>query len=927
MKKPFKISLALTLAFILGLSLFNCREENPGKISPKLVQWIKNDYTRELKKVGLKPEQLLIYSVGQSHIDAAWLWRWRQTRDYKCPKTFANALKNSRRFPGFSFHQSSPQYYQWIKDTRPDLFREIQEAEKDGRWVLVGGMWVEPDCNMPEGESLVRQQLYGQRFFLQNFGHISDVAWIPDSFGFNWNLPQFLAKAGQKYLWTYKPALNDYNIFPFHIFFWQAPDGSRIQTYICPTPGKKNYFKDSEFRPPRRKDYLLAPLGDLSQRVGKGFRDTRLLLKPGERLVAGYLTAPEQISDKLSQDLIPVMGTFYGAGDGGNGPKDFEIERQLALQELGFGKLATAPRLFAAFDQYSDRLPTWNDELYLDFHQGVLTTQEWIKRANRKAEANLRTAEAASSLAFLLGGRYPMSDLVRAWKLALFNQFHDILPGSSIPEVYADARVQYRQIQGLTEAALNSSLVYLADNVESRTSLPGAEPILVFNPLGWERRDPVGMKVTPGEFQVFNPQGAELASQVSTSPEGGTFLSFIPDTLPALGWKIFLVKRGQSSRLQGPLASESADAVTLENELVRIAVSKKNGLLISLYDKSSDRELISKPSNRILAFQDRPEKYSAWNLAADYQAHPVPVPESCSVKIDSQGPVFSRVLVERRAGPSSFKQWITVSAGSPLVEFLTWTDLRWKETLVKLEFNTTVVTDKVAAEIPYAVIERSTHPTIPWDKARTEMPVGKWADLSNNDFGVALLNFGKHGLSLTEDGKGFRMSIIKNAKYPAAAGAAREVNPLEKIIAFPQTDAGEHWAHLALYPHQGGWREGKVSQAAYNYNTPAAAVFTSPHSGKLPAQAGWFSLESDSAYIAQVKKAEDDGSIIIRIVEGEGRDISATLQVNPALKIVAAAETDLLELNPKPLNAAANSVTISVGHFEIKTVKLSLSLK
>jgi len=927
MKNRLKIFLAFSLAFAFGLCLLKCAEENPAEPGPKLTEWIKNDYTRELKKVGLKPEQLFIYSIGQSHIDAAWLWRWRQTRDDKCPKTFRNALENGKLFPGFSFHQSSPQYYQWIKETRPGLFQQIQQAEKDGAWVLVGGMWVEPDCNLPEGESLVRQQLYGQRFFLQNFGHISEVAWIPDSFGFNWNLPQFLARAGQKYLWTYKVALNDYNLFPFHLFFWQGPDGSRIQTYICPTPGARNYFKFSEFRNPRRKNYLLAPVGDLSKRVGRGFRDTRLLLKPGEELIAGYLTPPKKIGNKLSQDLIPVTGTFYGAGDGGNGPKEFEIKRQLALQELGFGKLAAAPRLFAAFEKYSGRLPTWNDELYLDFHQGVMTTQEWIKRANRKAEADLRTAEAASSLAFLFGGPYPAAELVQAWKLALFNQFHDILPGTSIPEVFQDARADYLEIQRLTDSAIKSSLNGLADKIESRSPVPGLAPILVFNPLGWERKDPVKLAVAPGEYQIFNSMGAELAGQVSESPEGGTYLYFLPEALPALGWKIFFIKRGQAGRLRGPRVSESADAIALENDLVKIAVSKKNGLLISLYDKILDRELISKPSNRILAFKDRPEEYSAWNLAADYAAHPIPVPESCLVKIDGQGPVFARLLVERTAGPTRFKHWITVSAGSPMVEFLTWTDLGWKETLVKVEFNTVIETDKVAAEIPYAVIERSTHPRTAWDQARSEMPIGKWADLSNQDFGVALLNFGKHGLSLTGDGKGFRMSIIKNAKYHTAAWEAREVNPLEKIIGFPQTDAGEHWAHLALYPHPGGWQEGKVYKAAYQYNTPAVAISAQAHSGALPAEASLFSLVSDSAYIAQVKKAEDDDSIVIRIVEGEGKDTGATLQVNPAFKIVAAAETDLLELNPKPLNAGQNSVILSVGHFEIKTIKLSLSAK
>ena len=302
-------------------------------------------------------------------------------------------------------------------------------------------------------------------------------------------------------------------------------------------------------------------------------------------------------------------------------------------------------------------------------------------------------------------------------------------------------------------------------------------------------------------------------------------------------------------------------------------------------------------------------------------------PEVTAVKVVSQGPLFVRVLVERKDFPTMFRQWLTLSAGSPLLDIVTYTDDHWKETLVKVEFNTVVETDKVAAEIPYAVIERSTHPTVSWDQARNEMPVEKWTDLSNKDFGISLLNFGKYGFSLNPAGNGWRMTIIKTARYPTPSPEAVGVGILAWFLPNPDTDQGEHWAHLALLPHAGGWQQAKVYKAAYEYNTPAVVIPASAHAGKLPASASLFSLTSDSAYIAQVKKAEDDNGIIVRIVEGEGKDTSATLQVNPAFKIVSAAETNLIELDPKPLPVSQGAVSFPIGHFEIRTIKLALSAK
>jgi len=921
---------ALVFCIGLGLSVFSKASESKeeGGVGKGTMSYIKRTYLSNLKAAGFKPSELEVYSIGQSHIDAAWRWRLSQTRNLKCPSTFGKALKHIDQYPTFNYHQSAPQYYEWVKEVDPAMFQKVVQAEKEGRWSLVGGMWIEPDCNMPEGESFARQQLYGQRFFLENFGHISEIAWLLDSFGYNWNLPQFAAKAGQKYMWTSKLTWNAHNIFPFHLFWWQAPDGSKVLTHVCPIVPVPEWFPFQELTAFSGNNYALAPGGDIGGvPLTAGYKQTRYLLKPGEQLTASYLTTPEEITSHLSKDFMPVIGAFYGYGDGGNGPLGFEIREQLALEKLGYAKIGTALELFHAFDNYADRAPTWNDEMYLEYHQGVMTTHEWIKRANRKAEAVLRTAEAASSTAFLFGAQYPMTELVKLWKITLLNQFHDILPGSSIPEVYKDARAQHKQIQDEAGKLVSNSLEFLAEKIDTTPPRENLGPILVFNPLGWDRTDAVKMPVKDqGPYIVYNQDWKELPTQTAADEEGKLCLYFLPDPVPGLGWKTFFLGAGYASGITPrPLVTETSAAINLENELVSVSVDKKTGLLTSLYDKRLRKEFIKRPSFKILAFTDIAKVYTAWNIADDYEKMPVPVPEVTSIKLDSQGAVFARILIERKGDPTSFKQWITLFSNSPLVQMITKTDMHWHMTLVKIEFNTTVRTEKVAADIPYAVIERSTHPKVAWDAARTEMPCQKWADLSNDQEGIALVNFGKYGFSLNQDGAGFRMSIIKAAKYPKPIPNARKVNTVFDFIPTLDTDQGEHWAHLALLPHPKNWREAQVYRAGYEFNTPMAVCSAPVHKGELPPASGILSLDSPSAYIADLKKAEDDDSLVVRVVESAGKDTSAVLKAEKPFKVLDAAETDLIELNPRPLNHDRQSVSFPVGHFEIKTIKLKLA--
>ena len=596
-----KIFLALAVILAITPVLAGAAEKPDGKVDAAKVARVKAQYEAQLKANGFKPGDLQVYSIGKSHIDLAWKWRKEQTRDEKCPATFRNAINHSLQFPGFSYTQSSVQYYEWAKEVDPQLFSEMQKAEKDGRWHLAGGMWNEPDGNMPEGESFARQFLYGQRFFLENFGHTTDICWMEDSFGYNWNLPQFAAKGGEKYMFTAKPTWNGHNIFPFHLFQWQAPDGSQVLTHITSTVGgSASLFPTSEIALYGRDDYVLSDLSVVNGRFFLGkYRQTRYLLKQGASLVANYLTSPDQIKAVLTKEMMPVMAIFYGTGDGGHGPLVKEIENQVALQQLGYAKLSGPDELFSAFEKYANRIPVWNDEMYLEYHQGVTTTHEWVKRMNRGSEALMRTAESVASAAFLFGADYPKDKITQTWEIILLNQFHDILPGSAIAEVYQDSAVDFAKVAKDGNEVIDSAMGSLADKIDTHAPASGLEPLVVFNPLGWDRTDMVKVAVPANaQYRVFDAAGQELLSQVAATEEGGNALYFKPGVLPGLGWKTVFLKSSDACSLPGPVVKDGADKIEIANDLVSIVIDKKSGLLLSLYDQGLKKESSKAPATK-----------------------------------------------------------------------------------------------------------------------------------------------------------------------------------------------------------------------------------------------------------------------------------------------------------------------------------------
>ena len=866
------------------------------------------DYPLLVGLAGFSPARLDNHSIGQSHIDAAWRWRIAQTHT-KVYHTFSQAVDKMERHPGFVFSQSQPALYEWMLDEHPDLFAEIQAMEKKGQWEITGGMWVEPDCNMPDGESFVRQFLLGQRFYIEHFRHPATVAWIPDSFGYNRNLPQFISGSQAKYLWAKKLTTNFDTVFPFQNFRWRAPDGSEILANNGSSVGYPLSF----------------PLLETTM-----FKPGRYLLKPGAQTVFDYATSPQAIKSALSRDWTFEIPIYYGVGDGGMGPQEREVVFQEKMISKKYSRFSTSLEFFKDLEKYLDRLPVWDDEMYLERHRGVQTTHSWIKRANRLSEQMLRTAETLRAIESLYGISYPYQALKDIWKIVCINQFHDILPGSSIPEVYEDAKKDYDLVRASGLAITRAGLEELARLATVNPPAPNLQAVLVFNPLAWTRSGLVKLELPDQKrFQVIDKNGGELVSQVIFE-NGKSILAFRAEDVPAVGYKTCFLKpvpETDAGKASGDLKiSDSREKITLENEYLAVAIDKKQGWIISLVDKQSGKELIDGSANKLLAFFDRHKVHRAWNIDPDYYKHPIPLPAASEVKISQQGPLMVEAQVRREYQDdeaTTFDQRVRLVAGDPVVYLEMDSDFHIQNALVKIEFNTVLNGATVAADGPYLVVERPTHPQTPAARARWEMVCHKWIDLSDRSLGLALLNNGKYGFSLNDTGTGFRQTVIKAAEFPQAYADAENVNHYEKQP-LPYTDQGPQHLELGLLVHRGGWREAKLWKAGYDFNTPLEAVRTGAHPGQLPAEASFLTIESESAYITAIKRAEDDNDLVVRVVETEGRKAPVTLKLGQGLKIISAEETDLIELNPRKIPGAGSTLSFDISPFQIKTLKLSL---
>jgi alpha-mannosidase len=791
--------------------------------------------------------------IGQSHIDTAWLWPLRETRR-KVGRTWSTVMRLMELYPEFHFSASQPELFLFAKECHPELWKQIKKRVKQGRFEPCGATWVEQDSNMPCGEALVRQFLYGNRFYEQEFGFRSRTAWLPDAFGFPWSLPQIMRKAGIEYFFTIKISWSQFTKFPYGYFLWQGVDGSSIPAIMTPM----NYN--------------------------------------GNPVPADLIRQREAFSQKELVDEEPFP---FGYGDGGGGPTMEMIEYGKRFGNVHGVPQCTFGRTEDCFDRMREEvpeahLPVHNGELYLELHRGCQTTQGRTKRHNRKAEVLLHDAELLSSMALLHGGKYGQKTLFDAWRIVLTNQFHDILPGSSITEVYEDTEKDYARAREYAGSALDSAVGHLLSQIAMDG--PGT-PIVVFNTLSWLRSDVARarVKLPRGAFHVIAPDGGVVPSQ---RLENGEVL-FEAYDVPPLGYAVYRVVKGEAPTDASGILNVS-DGI-LENHCLEVRLDQ-SGRFVSVYDKVEDREVLApgRKGNVLQIFDDRPGANDAWDIDHNFEALGWEPGPAKSVEVIEEGPVRAVIRVVRKTEHSTFTQDITLYALLPRVEVATHVEWHEKHALLKVAFPVNILSSRATYHIQYGTIERATHANTDLDFARFEVPAQHWADLSEGNYGVSLLNDCKYGYDVK--GNTLRLSLLRAPVDPD-----------------PHADEGHHQFTYALFPHSGDWRNGTVSQG-FEMNVPLLAVAAAPNGGSLPSTASFGCVDTDHVLIDAVKKAEDSEAIIVRVYEACGERGPAAITFGP--KPRKAAECNLMEENDKTVKLRKHTLEFYIKPYEIRTFKV-----
>jgi alpha-mannosidase len=838
-------------------------------------------------------KQFTVRAVGNSHIDMAWLWPWTETVEV-VRNTFQSVLDLMREYPDLKFTMSSARTYEWMQEKYPDMFEQIKQRVKEGRWEVIGGMWVEPDLNMPDGESLVRQILVGTRYFEKNFGADIKIGWNPDSFGYNWQLPQIYKKSGIDYFVTSKLLwATDYTKFPYRLFWWEAPDGSRLLTYF-----PHEYAND--FDPQQITQ-------DLS------------------------LYGPSIYGTKVTD--APQMLYLYGIGDHGGGPTRATLDAANRLRDSNtvFPKIefSTAKEFFADLTRELPNLkvPTWKDELYFEYHRGVFTTQADTKQRIRRDEELMLDAEKYASLASLFGRSYPQDQFELAWKNLLFDHFHDIMPGSGIAVNYLDAERNLedvaRSANEITRGAVEEIMAHV--NTQGAGVPSNAVPVVVFNSLSWPRTEVIEVEVQlPGkakQVDVVDATGRSIASQmlaIDSATHRARLL--VLAATPALGYKTYFVRSAAKADVS-PKTDKSravgASAETLKNAYIQIKVDPQTGCINSLFDLQNQTETlapaetdtggskVSACGNLLQAFYDKPKRWDAWNIDSDFEKQHWDLDKADEVKLVESGPLRAIIRVKKHFQNSTFVQDITMYAGVPRVDVKMQVDWHEKHILLKVAFPLSAHNDKASFEIPYGSVERPTTRNTPAEQAKFEVPAQRWADVSDAKQGFSLLNDSKYGYDVR--GNVLRLSLLRSPEWPD-----------------PHADEGHHEFTYSLYPHAGNWRDAQTVRRGYELNYKLLALPSQKHDGTFPGEHSFMQIAADNVVLTAIKKSEDDDSLVLRFYEWAGEERDVTLQLPPGTR--SASETDLRERLIVDLAVHDNAVTVHTKPYEIKTLRVRFAL-
>ncbi|MFD0962062.1 alpha-mannosidase [Paenibacillus chungangensis] len=828
--------------------------------------------------------------IGHTHIDVAWLWRLKHTRE-KAARSFASVLRLMEQYPEYVFLQTQPQLYEDLERDYPELFRRIRQRVKEGRWEAEGAMWLESDCNIPSGESLVRQLLTGMRYYERQFGLSCQYLWLPDVFGYSWALPQILSKSGLKYFMTTKISWNIYNRFPHDTFLWRGIDGTEILThYITTTSAGK---RDDT---PISYTYNGEIHADTVTGIWEAYRDKA-----------------------INHELLLA----YGYGDGGGGPSREMLELRRRLEHMPGMPRTVTGRADEYFQRLGERVEEtdryvhrWDGELYLELHRGTYTSQAYNKRMNRRMERLLHDAELLSLLDSTLseGRDYPQAQLNESWKIVLRNQFHDILPGSSIKEVYEDCREEYAEAERLAEEVLLTGIGGLASLVNGGA---GSTPCwLIVNTLAAERdeliRLPWQAEFTGGQWcdadgeaveceRVKTKRGDELLLHVKGIPGSG----YTTVTMQSV-----VANHGERASLDEPPIVVHENGVSTPFYEI---VWNEQGQWTRMFDKRLQREIVKtgEVANRLDVHEDKPHAHETWEIDIFYYEKMWQIDDLQSVEVIENGRLRTVVAFTWRYGESTVEQDVVFYTYNPRIDFVTRVDWQERQQLLKAAFPVDVQANKATYEIQFGHVERPTHWNTSWDYARFETCAQQWIDYSERGLGVSLLNNCKYGHDV-RDGV-MRITLIKSG-----------------IIPDPGADLGEHLFTYSLLPHGGDWFEAGTGEQARQLNSPLlvaplqAERSVSAKAAQLPGKISFLMCDARHVIVDTIKRAEDDDAWIIRCYEGAGTRGSARFEL--FAPIASLEEVNLMEREGTALPYDGHSFVSYFKPFQLKTFKLRLAL-
>lgn len=794
-----------------------------------------------------------VHCVGHTHIDMAWLWRLKHTHE-KASRSFSTVLRMMEMFPEYIFLQTQPQIYEYIKEDFPEIYEEIKKRVKEGRWETDGGMWVEADCNLTSGESLTRQILMGSRFLKEEFGKDVEYLWLPDVFGYSWALPQILKKSGIDMFMTTKISWNQYNRMPHDTFRWKGMDGSEVLTHFITTPEPWN----------EPDSWFYTYNGLLTAKTVKGVW--------------------ESYSEKeMNKDLL----ISYGYGDGGGGVNRDLLEARRRLDKipgLPNVKTTTAGAYFRKLketvkntEQY---VHTWDGELYLEYHRGTYTSQGYNKRMNRKMELLYRKAEWLTVMESVRKNNLVNAEqekLAKGWKMILTNQFHDIIPGSSIHEVYEDSRRDYEVIRQIGEEVVADYREHAMEEQE--------DTYTVYNASGWNMD--VLAEIPGNETGIYTDESGNVL--LSQKAEGKHYVQ-VPE-VPQMGYRRILFRKGEE---QAEASVFTVDGKNLETPFYSISLNDY-GQITRLYDKEEQREVLApgERGNVLQVFEDKPLDNDAWDIDIFYQQKMREVTDLTAFEVTQCGALRLVVHMEWKYMNTSISQDMILYRSDRRIDFQTDVDLQERQQLFKAAFTVDVRSTYATYDIQYGNVRRPNHWNTSWDQARFESVGHRFADLSERNYGVALLNDCKYGYDVKDNV--MRISLLRSGLQP---------DHLQ--------DLGRHTFTYALLPHKGDFVEGHVVESGYVLNNPAD-IFRGAEQAE---QESFFTLDNEQVEVDAVKRSEDGQYLVVRFHDFAGARQKVT--VNPSFAYKEWAEGSLME---KPLSEFTDgNVTLELHPFEIKTI-------